>query len=139
MRLVKLYRFCFYRLWTATARHDPDGAKHTAVALLSALAVANCMTLLVTIELLAGRTFVRFAPDAGLYGLGLYLAFDVAHYLWLVRGPRLERLRREFEGEARKSYERFYRLYLAGAPAAFFGLILAMIAFDLYGPLRKSG
>ena len=132
MSVVSLYRYCFFRLWQKCSGHDPEGSKHTAVGLLSGLAVLNCCTLLVAAEIILGRSILPLYPYGALNGLVLYIAFDVAHYIWLARGRELGQVGSEVDGDRPELLEIGYRLYLVGSPLIFFALMGLVLALDLY-------
>jgi hypothetical protein len=94
-----MYRFIFYRIydWGRRVHGLGDLPEYNAILGLSMLATMNVFSLAMAVELASGRAASR--GDAKYVAVALWLAFLVLHFMYLLRGGRVEQIREEFEDQ----------------------------------------
>jgi uncharacterized membrane protein len=94
-----MYRFIFYRIydWGRRAHGLGDLPEYNAILGLSMLATMNVFSIAMAVELASGR---GASGDAAKYvAVALWLVFLALHFMYLLRGGRVEQIREEFEDQ----------------------------------------
>ncbi len=96
---MRMYRYLFFRIYRWGLRvHGPeDVPEFNAILGLSVLAVMNVLNILMAAELASGR-----GPKIEIskfIGVAVGATFLLLHFVYLVRGGRVEQICKEFEDQ----------------------------------------
>lgn len=92
-----MYRFIFYRIydWGRRAHGLGDLPEYNAILGLSMLATMNVFSIAMVVELASG--WGTSGGSAKFMAVALWLAFFMLHFMYLLRGGRVEEIREEFQ------------------------------------------
>ena len=96
---MRMYRYLFFRIYRWGLRvHGPeDVPEFNAILGLSVLAVMNVLNILMAAELASGRG--RPIEISKFITIVVGTAFLLLHFVYLVRGGRVEQICKEFEDQ----------------------------------------
>jgi len=120
-----MYRFIFYRIyaWGRRAHGLGDLPEYNAILGLSMLATMNAFSIVMAAQLVSGDGAV--GANAKFIAVAVWLAFLVLHFLFLLRGDRVQRISEEFEDQPSTSTATALAwTYPIGSLAIFFLLLV---------------
>ncbi len=120
-----MYRFIFYRIydWGRRVHGLGDLPEYNAILGLSMLATMNVFSIAMAVELVSGRG--TSGGSAKFVAVVVWLAFLVLHFMYLLRGDRVEQIREEFkDGPSTSAGNAVAWVYPAASLALFFSLLL---------------
>ena len=96
---MRMYRYLFFRIYRWGLRvHGPeDVPEFNAILGLSVLALMNVLNILMAAELASGR-----GPKIEIskfIGVAVWATFLLLHFVYLIRGGRVEQICKEFEDQ----------------------------------------
>ena len=121
-----MHRFIFFRIyrWGRRVHGLRDLPEYNAIFGLSMLATMNVFSVVMAAELATGRGGAN--ENAKFIAAAVWVAFLVLHFLYLLRGGRVEQVCEEFEDQPPTSAATFVGwAYPLASLVLFFSLLLA--------------